>query len=166
MRAVKPKRGLRILDATAGWGRDAIVLASFGADVIMLERNPIMAALLSDALRRLTQSSANNKFTLSLCYMDVMSYLPTLSKDNYPHVIYLDPMHPVREKTALVKREMQVLQNIVAPDPNLSELIKISMAYAQQRVVVKWPARLPPSVPPALSISGSTVRFDIYLPNA
>jgi 16S rRNA (guanine1516-N2)-methyltransferase len=52
VRACRPCSNLKIIDATAGWGRDAAVLASFGAEVLMLERHPVMAALLSDALSR------------------------------------------------------------------------------------------------------------------
>ncbi|GHK96684.1 hypothetical protein ECZU23_42100 [Escherichia coli] len=37
-----------VVDATAGLGRDAFVLASVGCRVRMLERNPVVAALLDD----------------------------------------------------------------------------------------------------------------------
>ena len=41
-----------VVDATAGLGRDAFVLASVGCRVRMLERNPVVAALLDDGLAR------------------------------------------------------------------------------------------------------------------
>lgn len=41
-----------VVDATAGLGRDAFVLASVGCRVRMLERNPVVAALLDDGLTR------------------------------------------------------------------------------------------------------------------
>ncbi len=49
-----------VVDATAGLGRDAFVLASVGCRVRMLERNPVVAALLDDGLRAamLTRKSA------------------------------------------------------------------------------------------------------------
>src|SRR5690606_23122611 len=53
-RAVGLKPGIypKVLDATAGLGRDAFVLAALGCEVVMLERSPIIAALLDDALAR------------------------------------------------------------------------------------------------------------------
>ena len=46
------QRDLRILDATAGLGRDGFTLAALGARVTMSERNKTIAALLHDAQRR------------------------------------------------------------------------------------------------------------------
>ena len=41
-----------VIDATAGLGRDAFVLAALGCHVRMLERHPVVAALLDDGLQR------------------------------------------------------------------------------------------------------------------
>ncbi|MGL9773657.1 MAG: class I SAM-dependent methyltransferase [Sodalis sp. (in: enterobacteria)] len=41
-----------VVDATAGLGRDAFVLACLGCRVQMFERHPVMAALLKNGLRR------------------------------------------------------------------------------------------------------------------
>jgi len=73
VRACKPLSGMRIIDTTAGWGRDAAILASFGAEVVMLERNPVMATLLEDALKRRVDSSAKSALKLSLIPMDALS---------------------------------------------------------------------------------------------
>lgn len=162
VRACKPAPGVRILDATAGWGRDAAVLASFGADVLMLERQPVMAALLADGLRRLNSQSK----ALSLKQADAKHYLQTLSAVDHPDVIYIDPMHPSRHKSALVKKDMQALQQFVGADNDAEDLIQLAITHARQRVVVKWPQRLAPLLPPNSSISGKTIRFDIYIPMA
>lgn len=161
VRACKPAKGLRILDATAGWGRDAAILASFGANVLMIERQPIMVALLEDALRRLAETSST--LALSLLAMDAKHYLQNLSEPaNYPDVIYIDPMHPTRQKSALVKKDMQALQQIIGADEDAFELIQLAIKRARLRVVVKWPQRLPPLLPPSHSIQGKTIRFDVY----
>ncbi len=123
IRACKPGPGVRIIDATAGWGRDAAILASFGAEVLMLERQPIMAALLSDALAR-QDEHAKEILQLKLCTTDALSYLETLSETDYPDVIYIDPMHPQRQKAALVKKDMQVLQQLFGPDVDRNAFIK------------------------------------------
>jgi 16S rRNA (guanine1516-N2)-methyltransferase len=159
VRACKPEKNMQILDTTAGWGRDAAVLSSFGASVLMLERQPIMAALLADALERLEP----NTLSLSLVNQDAKVYLNALLPEDYPHVIYIDPMHPLRQKSALVKKDMQILQQLFGPDEDVSALIHLACKRAQLRVVVKWPQRLPPLLKPSHSIEGKTVRFDVYV---
>lgn len=162
IRACKPVAGMKIIDATAGWGRDAAILASFGAEVLMLERTPMMAALLADGLARLTPDNALN---LVLVHADTKHYLAHLSEVEYPDVIYIDPMHPVRQKSALVKKDMQILQHLIGADEDVVELIAIAVRRVKQRVVVKWPQRVAALVQPNFSIEGKTVRFDIYTPS-
>lgn len=163
IRACKPAKGMHIIDATAGWGRDAAILASFGAEVCMLERNCIMGVLLNDALQRLADDSPL-KPLLSLVYQDSTSYLQALNPTEYPDVIYIDPMHPVRQKAALVKKEMQALQHLIGPDKDVQSLIALARIRAKQRVVVKWPQKLPSVLAaPNISVPGKTVRFDIWL---
>lgn len=161
VRACKPAKGVRILDATAGWGRDAAVLASFGATVVMLEREPVMAALLNDALERFHAHPMAN-LDLSLLSMDAKRYLQSLLVLDYPDVIYIDPMHPLRTKSALVKKDMQALQKLVGVDEDAYELITLARTRVRERVVVKWPQHLPSLLPPSASIHGKTVRFDLF----
>jgi len=161
IRACRPREGLRIVDATAGWGRDAALLASFGADVVMVERQPMMAALLADGLSRLK----NNSLKLSLVASDAMEYLKTLLPAECPEVIYIDPMHPVRQKSALVKKDMQALQQLIGTDQDALLLIQQALVCACERVVVKWPQRLPSLIKPSYSLEGKTVRFDVYTQN-
>ena len=161
VRAVKPSTGMKIIDATAGWGRDAAVLASFGAEVLMLERNPVMAALLADGLSRQDERS-KAVLKISLVQANAIDYLAGLSPENCPDVIYLDPMHPQRQKEALVKRQLQVLQQLIGPDEDALSLLTVAKQKASQKVVVKWPQQLPPLEKPTRSVSGKTVRFDIY----
>lgn len=157
VRACKPQPGLRVLDLTAGFGRDAAMLAWMGADVCMVERQPVMAALLLDGVRRW---HAPSKGSLSAVYAEGQAYL-----QSHPHdhdVIYLDPMHPTRQKSALVKKEMQVLQRLWGADDDALALLQTARQHARDRVVVKWPERAPPLLPPDYSIHGKTIRFDVY----
>lgn len=162
VRACKPCPGLKIIDATAGWGRDAAVLASFGAEVLMLERHPVMAALLADALTHQTQTA---QLPLSLHAGDSYSFLNNLAEQDYPDVIYIDPMHPERNKSALVKKDMQALQQMIGADEDAAQLIEIAIQRVRQRVVVKWPQKAKPLLPVNAAIEGKTVRFDIYSPS-
>ena len=159
VRACKPAPGVRILDVTAGWGRDAAILASFGAEVVMIERQPTMAALLADGLAR---SPSHDGFNLSLLHMDAKDYLMALPEADYPDVIYIDPMHPTRQKSALVKKDMQALQALIGADDGVEELILMAIQRVKMRVVVKWPNRLAPLIPPQQILSGKTVQYDIY----
>lgn len=161
VKACKPKPGLTVVDATAGWGRDAAVLASFGAQVIMLERDPIMAVLLEDALQRRDERS-ELALNLSLYNQDAKDYLRGLSAEKYPDVVYIDPMHPARQKAALVKKDLQILQHLVGADEGACELMELARTRVLQKVVVKWPQQQPPLLTPDMSIPGKTVRFDIY----
>jgi 16S rRNA (guanine1516-N2)-methyltransferase len=161
VRACKPDPGMRIIDATAGWGRDAAVLASFGAKLLMLERQPVMAILLADALMRRDEHSKELlKLTVKNC--DAIHYLQALPMNAYPEVIYIDPMHPQRQKTALVKKDMQALQQLIGADEDALTLVTLAKTKALKRVVVKWPQHLPALLPPTTCIKGKTVRFDIY----
>ncbi len=161
VRACKPHVGMKIIDITAGWGRDAAVLASLGAEVLMLERHPVMVALLADALSRMTEQD-RQQMSLSLCAEDAYSFLYSLEKKDYPDVIYIDPMHPERTKSALVKKEMQVLQQMIDPDENAHELIQLAITRAKQKVVVKWPQKSKSLLSANSSIEGKTIRFDIF----
>jgi 16S rRNA (guanine1516-N2)-methyltransferase len=162
VRACKPVSGLHIIDATAGWGRDAAILASLGAEVLMIERNPIMAALLSDALARRSPTE-EQEMKLSLHQGDAFSFLNALQPEDYPDVIYIDPMHPQRTKSALVKKDLQVLQELIGPDEDALELIKLAMMRVKQRVVVKWPQKIKSLLHTHTCVDGKTIRYDIYL---
>lgn len=161
VRACKPRQGMTIIDATAGWGRDAAILASFGAKVVMLERNLWMSALLQDALER-QDIHSRQLLQLQLVFQDGLHYLNDLFPEDYPDLIYIDPMHPAREQSALVKKELQALQMLLGPDSDAATLLSMARHRTKQAVVVKWPQRLPPLDAPSRSIDGKTVRFDIY----
>lgn len=163
IQACQPKPGMTIIDATAGWGRDALLLASFGARVVMLERQPMMAALLADALLR-KETVEPGLVDLHLQPFSAFDYLPKLLQEDYPEVIYLDPMHPARKKSALVKKDLQALQQLIGPDEDARALLDLARRYALKKVVLKWPAHQPALLKPDVVIKGKTVRFDIYLP--
>ena len=159
VRACKPRLGMKIVDATPGWGRDAVILSSFGAEVLMVERNAVMAALLADGISR---RGGVNTPSLNLLAMDAKDYLRNLSASDCPDLIYLDPMHPMRRNSALVKKDMQALQQLIGVDYDAYELLALAITRAA-RVVLKWPQHLAPLLPPDRSIGTDTVRFDIYL---
>lgn len=169
-RAVGLKKGARptVVDATAGLGRDAFVLACLGCRVLMIERSPIVAALLADGLERamavpeLAEIIVQN---MELTVGDSCELLLGLDKGEKPETVYLDPMYPHRSKSALVKKEMLLLRAIVGDDIDAPELLGAALATAGKRVVVKRPAPAPPIAgpEPTTVIKNKNSRFDIYL---
>jgi 16S rRNA (guanine1516-N2)-methyltransferase len=165
-RAVGLKKGQTpsVIDATAGFARDSFVLASLGCDVTMLEQNPVMAALIEDALARGREEAAIADITsrMQIYCADAVQYLGEhkLTAD----VIYLDPMYPSREKSALVKKEMQLLHQLVGSDSNSDTLLSEARQKALKRVVVKRPkgADYLGGQKPAASVQSKNTRFDIY----
>jgi 16S rRNA (guanine1516-N2)-methyltransferase len=166
-RAAGFTRGLTpsVVDATAGLGRDAFVLASLGAQVTLIERSPEVHALLRDGLAR--ASAAGPEFAavvarMTLFHADARALLPGLQ----PDVVMIDPMHPPRRSTALVKKEMRLLRELVGTDPDAKELIEAALASPCKRVVLKWPLRAEPLVGlrrPSHQIIGKTVRYDVFI---
>ncbi len=152
---------LTVVDATVGLGRDAFVLARLGCRVLACERAPVVAALLEDGLdRAAAQRSAGEPFRFELLVADARDVLPT-----HPHhVAYLDPMHPPRRKSALVRKEMRVLRRVLGADADADTLLELALAHAQLRVVVKRPRHAPPlgERVPQRVVEGRRVRFDIY----
>ena len=148
-----------VIDVTAGLGRDAVLMAQFGCLVTAIEQNPIVFQLLEDGLRRLT---AEHDLPITLLHGNAPDLLPTLSK---PDVVYCDPMFPARKKSALVKRELQLLQEMVTEPQDNQALFDAAIASGSKRVVVKRPAHAPPFVErsPDFVYEGKSVCFEVYL---
>lgn len=153
----------KIIDLTAGLGRDAFILASLGADVVMVERSPIIAALLSDGLARAKQESWVQDLKISLVEQDAKAYLESL-RGPAPDVIFLDPMFPERSKSALVKKEMRYLHDLVGPDADARELFDAALTLRPKRIVVKRSKSAPyiSAMTPSTQFLGKSTRFDVY----
>jgi len=167
-RAIGLKHGrvLRVIDATAGLGRDAFVLASLGCQVHMLERNPIIHALLQDGLRRLAKTASTDSFTNTLLSLELAESQAWLqSSSESIDSIYLDPMYPHRGKSALVKKEMRVLRHLVGDDLDINSVLECALNRAQNRVVVKRPKAADPigQRAPNHSVASKNTRYDVYL---
>ncbi|MDQ5884279.1 MAG: rRNA (guanine1516-N2)-methyltransferase [Pseudomonadota bacterium] len=162
IRATGAGQPLQILDLTAGWGKDGLLMAQAGAHVTLLERNPYMAALLQYAHERLEDKRLQSR--IQVIYADAMAYLKALLPKDYPQVIYIDPMHPKREKSAKVKKHLQVLQALVPPNEDVSALITLAASKVLQQVVLKWPAKALPPVVSHHTYKGKTIRYEVYLP--
>lgn len=164
---LKGQSELQVLDATAGLGRDAFVLASLGCQVNMIERSPVVAALLTDGLARAAQDISLADWLparMQLCHGKALSLLNNW-QDIRPEVIYLDPMFPHRKKKAAVKKDMRLFQQLLGPDEDADLLLEPALALALKRVVVKRPAGAPylANKKPQIEMTGKANRFDVYL---
>ncbi|EKE01421.1 MAG: hypothetical protein ACD_21C00136G0001 [uncultured bacterium] len=168
-KAVGIKSGFRptVLDTTAGLGVDAFVLASLGCEVVMLERSPIIGTLLKDGLERFMECPKAKNIRITLHISQAGDYISKIShkKTNSPDVIYLDPMYPERRKTALGKKSMRILHELVGEDKDAADVLTLALKCAKKRVVVKRPGYAPTlgSSKPDLQFSaGGSCRYDVY----
>ncbi|MDE1460424.1 class I SAM-dependent methyltransferase [Spartinivicinus poritis] len=162
---------LQVLDATAGLGRDAFVLASLGCQVTLLERSKVVHLLLADGLNRaaIDVDVASIVNQLQLLCIDAKDYLQELLglADQFD-VVYLDPMFPHREKSAKVKKEMRIFQQLLGQDLDADYLLDAAIAIAKYRVVVKRPKLAPylADKAPTYQLTGKSGRFDVYVNKA
>jgi 16S rRNA (guanine1516-N2)-methyltransferase len=162
---LKGDHTLTIVDATAGLGGDAFLLASLGSKVTLIERSVDMHKILQDGLKRAQNAGGGvaeviDRMTLLLG--DAKDLLPSLC----PDMVLVDPMHPARKKSALVKSNMRQIREIVGEDLDTIDLMKVALQTAQKRVVLKWPKRANTiDGIPAYShqIIGKTTRYDVFM---
>lgn len=156
----------RILDTTAGLGRDAFLLASLKCQVVMLERNPIIFALLKNAIEiaKLNPEISEIINRMTLINENSIDYL---KKDiiNFD-VIYIDPMFPKSKKSRLVKKDMQIFREVVGNDVDSNKLLELALKQKVKRVVVKRMinSEYLNEMKPNFEIKGKTTRFDVYSP--
>jgi 16S rRNA (guanine1516-N2)-methyltransferase len=155
-----------VVDATAGWGQDSLAMFRMGYDVISIERSPIMAELLADGYRRLAELDWMQRLNLTPPKLltgnaiELLEQLPT-----QPDCIYLDPMFPPkRKKSALAKKAIMVLRDLVGDDIDKEQLFATAFKIAGKRVVVKSPDYADPlGGKPNESFHGKLLRYDVYL---
>ena len=168
-KAIGLKKGATptIIDTTAGYGKDAFVLATLGCNITLIERNPLLAALLEKAIARarLAPDTEQIAHRMTLIHADASQYLTRLASEQRPDVIYIDPMYPSRQKSALVKKEMQLLHQIIGPDTDSEQLLDSAIQTAIKRVVVKRPKSAGPisNKKPSAAVESKNTRYDIYL---
>lgn len=163
---IKPGRVPSVLDATAGFGKDAFLLARQGCEVTLLERDEKVFELLQDGLDRGLKDADGAALEalrrLNLQHRDFLELTPV---EFTCEVVYLDPMFPESKKSARVKKEMYALQEYLGAAEDGEAMWVQACSLARRRVVVKRSKSAPliSSAKPDLQLKGSSSRFDIYL---
>ena len=164
---MKFNKNRNIIDATAGLGYDSFILASIGAKVTLIERSQKMYELLQNGIDEgMSFGGEIEKIInrMELVFGDSKDILPKLT----PEVIMIDTMYKDRKKTALVKNNMRLVREIVGPDSDYIELIKVALNCAKNRVVLKQPRYAEPIKEIrkcSHQILGKTIRYDIFMTN-
>ena len=162
---MKSNKNRTIVDATAGLGYDAFILASLGANVTLIERSKIMHNLLQEGISEAKSFGGEISRIISrmnLIFGDSKFILPDL----LPEVILIDTMYKDRKKTALVKNDMRLVRDIVGSDSDYIQLIDVALNQASNRVVIKQPRyadQIDNIKPYSHQILGKTIRYDVYM---
>jgi len=186
LKAAKISADSQVIDATAGFGHDSLILASTGAQVTMLEQQPLMALLLFSEQQRMSAQPNWQKLMarLTIINTDALSYFAQLQKNKTDQavavdVVYLDPMFPEDSyqdsktgKGAKVGKQMQALHHLAHPPTLDEEMALLNKAQAvvadnqegRGRVIVKRPQQAPflSQQNPDESWHNAAVRFDGY----
>ena len=173
IRAMGKARGL-VVDATAGLGGDAFLIAAAGFAVVALERNALLAEMLADAVARARRSaSAPHRAAaerMQVAHADAIGALPDASPSRawvreQPVAVLMDPMYPQDPSaTALAAKPIRVVRTLVGDDPDQRALFDAARACGPGRIVVKRPHSATPLVQgPDLDFAGKLTRLDVYL---
>lgn len=154
------------VDATAGLGEDSLLLAAAGFTVTMFEKDPVIAALLRDALERAASDPQLAGVAARMTLVEGDSVAGLRELDFSPDVVFLDPMFPERTKSAAVKKKFQLLHHLERPCDNEEELLDAALAARPRKIVIKRPPKGPwlAGAKPSHSIAGKAVRYDVIVP--
>lgn len=155
-----------VADATGGLGEDAWLLAAAGCRVQVIERHPVVAALLEDGLARAAgRDSPARDLEIAgrvrLLAGEARELLPGLQPP--PALVVIDPMFPARPGHAREKKAMRWLRKLAGEDADSGALLEVARRTATERVIVKRPRRAPPLAPGVRTThAGKAIRWDVY----
>lgn len=154
------------VDATAGLGEDSLLLAAAGFTVTMYEKDPVIAALLQDALERAANEPQLSAIVERMTLVEGDSVAALRAMGAAPDVVFLDPMFPERTKSAAVKKKFQLLHRLERPCEDERELLDAALAAGPRKVVIKRPPKGPclAGVKPSHAVAGKAVRYDVIVP--
>ena len=166
VRAVKTEgEHLKAIDATAGMGEDGFLLAAQGYEVTLYEQNPVIAALLKDAIRRAKKNMDLKDIAGRMKVIEGNS-VEGMSKLLDPvDVIYLDPMFPARQKSSLINKKLQLIQKLEPPCSGEKDLFDAAIRANPDKIIVKRPLKSEclAGREPSYTLKGKAIRYDCYV---
>ena len=151
-----------LIDATAGMGEDSFLLAAAGFEVHMYEYDPIIAALLEDTLKRAMEDPELCDIAGRMKLYKEDSIRALSGREEKVDVVLLDPMFPERQKSALIKKKFQLLQQLERPCSDEEELFRAAMEAGPKKIIIKRPLKGPflAGRKPDYSLTGKAIRYD------
>lgn len=164
LKSAKLNASMSVIDGTAGFGIDGLILASTGARVTLIEQNPIIFLMLYFEKLKMSQHKNWQKL------MDRINIVFGDSHDIINHslkhdLIYLDPMFPNDSYKGAVNKNMQILHAMVNPPTSDDELRLFDAAIAKcDKLIIKRPLSAPNFAykSPNQSFNNEVIRFDVY----
>ena len=154
IRASGAGRRPAVADLTAGWGTDGLCLALRGCQVWLIERAPVVWAMLDEFVARL-------ELPAKVVWARAEDWCQ--AHPDSVDLALLDPMFPQRRKTALPEKPMQHLRDLAwRTEADLARLIACAQMAARELVLVKRRARETAEPPPSWQVRGRRIRFDVY----
>ncbi len=153
------------IDATAGMGEDTLILAAAGYQVKLFERDPVIAVLLQDTLRRAAQIPELEEIVSRMHFVEGDSVEAMRNLEESPDLIYLDPMFPARSKSGLIKKKFQLLQLLESPCSDGDEMLRAAILAKPKKILIKRPAKgeFLGGLKPSHSIGGKAIRYDCLI---
>ena len=159
------KENLIAIDATAGLGEDSILLAAYGYNVELYEKNPIISELLKDAMERAEKISELKDIIGRMKVHNEDSIIAMQNLKYKPDIILLDPMFPERTKSALIKKKFQILHKIENPCSDETELLSSAIKANPKKIIIKRPLKgeYLAGIKPDYSLKGNSIRYDCII---
>lgn len=167
---------LKAMDATAGLGEDSLILAAAGYEVTMYEHDPVIAALLKDALLRarkipeIKDMAARMKLIEGDSVQILKEMASTVNSEgnvyvSKPDLIYLDPMFPERQKSSKIKKKFQLLHKLERPAMDGEEMVTAALAVNPKKILIKRPMKseILGGRTPEFSYKGTSIRYDCFM---
>ena len=152
------------IDATAGMGEDSFLLAACGYEVTLYEQNPVIAALLRDALDRAGRHPALSDIAARMHLIEGDSIAGMREGTASPDLIYLDPMFPARQKSGLINKKLQLIQKLEHPCVEEEALLSAAIGLEPGKIIIKRPLKgaVLAGKTPHYTVRGKAIRYDCF----
>lgn len=150
-----------VLDGTAGTGKDAMLMLSYGARIESMERNPFIYLLLKDALKRLSESELADQYEPN--YTIQFGPCQKLNREQCQgKVFFYDPMFPALRNKSKSKKEMELFKNLTGGDEDIESVFLWAKEQPFSKIVFKQSVHDKPLGKPTASFKGKSVQYHMY----